>query len=563
MAWRNGERTDHRMRPVRSAGAREAASGPLFPFDRRRHARARALLGADAAATFSRQTTTADALDLHMREYVHACHRAEVGTPATSSTPPPVARALARLADVEDRHLVLICDEAGHDSVTLAKLVVAHRRRLARHGPTVQQALLGLSLVLLAHQLHADGRLADASNSAREAVDVLSRVHAGVLGQSMDARPALVLALEVSLTLDLACGRRVEAARNLVSSIEALADLAVDRSGFDDDLRRHVDALSDAWAQPDLDDDVRAALGALSRTLPLPWPDDPTPRRRPARPAVTARSEADDLYDDSVRLATSDGNGPAAATAAGAAVSAYRRQLAAQPADQWPAVRRTLARALWRHAVIVSELLGRPRDALGPGREALALTRRALRIVEHDDPFDDLVGELGVTLCDLSHIARTAGLVGEYDQLTEEATRLRVSDVGAGALRALGAALHSRAAEACETTVALAERDRDMRPTVSAGIHTSTQAIAVRRLLLRDDDPMTSWELANSHLAHGHLRCLNGDGQLGAEAIVDAHRTVAGVSGPAGEAMRNAAETALLAACASYPEIAVRADWPL
>ncbi|HSJ45770.1 MAG TPA: hypothetical protein VK923_13905 [Euzebyales bacterium] len=529
----------------------------VFPFDRTRHERARRLLGPDSADVFTRPVATADIIDFHAREYEGACIESGQYVWCADTASTQAVLALNRLADVEERHLVLVGGEPGHDTLTLAGLAVTHRRQLAQRMPATQRPLLALSLVLLTHQLHAAGRFADAVATGQEAVDILSRMLGDV--HDIDARPALVLALDVSLMTRLVNGRRFDAMEDLVRATDVLEALVRDRPEHDDDLAHHLEVLALTTGSPDLDDDTRTLLDRTSR-----WDLTLREPRRMAPPALlsSSRTEADELYDDSVHLATSDGDGPAAAAAAGAAVSAYRRILAGQPAERWHATLRQLARALWRRAVVLSELLDRPRDALGPGREALSLTRRVLRVVERAEEFDELVGELGVTIHDLSTIAMAAGLVGEHDQLAEEVARLDTTSVGRDAMRTLGAALHNRAAEACETTVALAEHGRGMRATVLAGIRNSAQAVAVRRETA-DDDPMAQWELANSQLAHGHLRCLNGEGQQGAQSMADAYHTVLTLAGPAGQTMREAAEAALLAACAAYPDVTPRDDWPL
>lgn len=556
VARRNLRRSDDRSGTRHPALSLDDLAPWVFPFDRARHERARRLLGPDSADVFTRPVATADLIDFHAREYEDACFESGQDAWCADTASTRMVLALNRLADVEERHLVLVEGEPGHDTLTLAELAVAHRRQLTQRMPATQRPLLALSLVLLTHQLHATGRFSDAVATGQEAVDILSRMVGGA--DDLDARPALVLALDVSLMTCLANDRRFDAMEDLVRATDVLTTLVRDRPEHDDDLARHLEVMELTASSPDMDDDTRTLLDRTSR-----W--DLTlrePRRTTTAPLRSSRTEADELYDDSVHLATSDGDGPAAAAAAGAAVSAYRRLLAGQPAERWHATLRQLARALWRHAIVLSELLDRPRDALGPGREALSLTRRVLRVVERAEEFDELVGELGVTIHDLSTIAMTAGLVGEHDQLAEEVARLDVTSVGRDAMRALGAALHNRAAEACETTVALAEHGRGMRGTVLAGIRNSSQAVVVRRQAA-GDDPMAQWELANSQLAHGHLRCLNGEGQQGAQSMADAYHTVLAVAGPAGQTMRDAAEAALLAACAAYPGITPRHDWPL
>lgn len=557
VARRNLRWSDDRSGTRHPATSLDDLAPWVFPFDRVRHERARRLLGPDSADVFTRPVATADIIDFHAREYEDACLEADQDTWFADTASTTMVQALNRLADVEERHLVLVEGEPGHDTLTLAELAVTHRRQLAQRMPATQRPLLALSLVLLTHQLHAAGRFSDAVATGQEAVDILSRMVGG--SDDADARPALVLALDVSMMTCLANDRRLDAMEDLIRATDVLDALVRDRPEHDDDLAQHLQVLALTADSPDLDDGTRTLLDRTSR-----WDLTLREPRWTTRPSLlrSSRTEADELYDDSVHLATSDGDGPAAAVAAGAAVSAYRRLLAGQPADRWHATLRQLARALWRHAIVLSELLGRPRDALGPGREALSLTRRVLRVVERAEEFDELVGELGVTIHDLSTIAVASGLVGEHDQLAEEVARLDTTSVGRDAMRAFGAALHNRAAEACETTVALAEHRRDMHGTVLAGIRNSAQAVVVRRETA-GDDPMAQWELANSQLAHGHLRCLNGEGQEGAQSMADAYHTVLAMAGPAGQTMREAAEAALLAACAAYPGITPRDDWPL
>lgn len=537
--------------------------GPwLLPFDRERHERARLLLGADTAAGHTAASTTARLMDIAAREYEQAGLTGENDTWSATPVGPSAVAALRRLADVQERHVTLLTGQRGHDALTLAELAVAHRRQLARHDAT-HRPLLGLSLVLLTHQLHAAGRIGDAIATGQEAIDLLSR-QAGV-APGVDVRPALVLALDASLMTCLANGRRVDALEDLVRATDLLDDICHDHPEFEPDLDEHLRIVAQALSDLRLDDDPGAAsAGPAPRrgtTRAQPMPPWPTPE--PPDP-LGARTRADDLLDDAQHLAASDGDGPAAAAAAGAAVAAYRRMLSEQPAQRWHRTLRRLSRALWRQAIILSELLERPRDAMGPGRESLTLAREIMRSTESADGFDELIGELGVTLYDLDRIAWAAELVGEHDQLAEEASRITVDSVGAQAMRAFGAALHRRAAEACETTAALMARDRPMTAVVAAGLHTSTRAVAIRRALIDDDDdPVLHWELANSLLANGHLRCLDGANQRGAQAMVDAHGVVASLPGHAAKAMRDAARSALRTTCAAHRDITPRSDWPL
>ncbi len=563
MARRNSRGLDRRSDVGRPAQCPDALGLWAFPFDRERHERTRALLGPDTAAGLVGPPTVADAVDDSTREYERLCDAEghDVWSPVPTS--PGAVLALARLADVEERYVMLLGGESGHDTLALAELAVAHRRQLARAAPEPHRPLLGLSLVLLTHQLHATGRFGDAIATGQESIDLLGRQLEVVDG--VDVRPALVLALDASLTTCLAKGRRVDALEDLVRATCLLDRICDEHAAYARDLDDHLRVLSHAVTQVGPHDDVPPAVrdGAARLGVPVPAGDTPGGSATVGAAAPPGRSLADELHDDALHLAASDGDGPAAAAAAGGAVNAYRRMLATQPPTLRNCTLRHLSRALWRHATILSELLDRSRDAMGPGRESLQLARQLLRSTECADELDELIADLGVTLHDLAHIALAAGLVGEHDQLAEEASRISRGTVGTHAMRALGAALHTRAATACETTVALAARGRATANTVRAGVYTSTQAIAVRRTLIDDADHMTRWELANSLLAHGHLRCLAGDGQLGAAAMADAYHTVDGVPGRQAEAMRGAARSALLAACATRNDIVAHDDWPV
>ncbi|MBW3606254.1 MAG: hypothetical protein KY460_15395 [Actinobacteria bacterium] len=558
MAGREMQDLDRRSSASPRLPSRHDAEPWLFPFDRTRHERARGLLGVDTAADHIRPSVTADLIDDATREYERACGPDGQQPSPETATWPSALHALQRLADVEERHVALLCGESGHDTLALAELAVAHRRQLARCDGARHRPLLGLSLVLLTHELHASGRFADAIGTGQEAIDILGREPA--VGVDRDVRPALVLALDASVVTCLANGRRVDALEDLIRATDLLDDLAHERAAFAPDLDHHLWTLSNAVSSLGLDSG-RATAAPGAETSDDRSPADATVVRTAT--TSTTRTFADELYDDALHLVASDGDGPAAAAAIGASVNAYRGMLGAVPAHRWHRALRCLARSLWRHAVILNEMLDRPRDAMGPGRESLTLARDILRATERADGLDDVIAELGVTWYDLSHIALAAGLIGEHDQLAEEATRITVHSVGHRAMRALGAALHSRAAEACETTAALATRGRSMRATVSAGLHTSGRAVTIRRDVLDDrDDATRRWELANSLLAHGHLLCLDGAAQRGAQAMAEAYATVRPLPGRQAQAMREAARGALLAARAAHPGIVAAEHWP-
>jgi hypothetical protein len=528
----------------------------IFTFNRSRHERARGALGWDSAADFGRPSTTAGVVAYRSREYHEACQRHDHsdGGRIDAGTAPGVVRALERLSDAEERHLVLTSTRDAVTTLPLARTAVAHRRSLARVAPSSQRPLLSLSLVLLTHRLHVAGQFDDAVETSREAVSIARTL---VVDGRTEARPALVLALDASLTTWLALDRRRDAVDALRQAADVLHGLARREPAYRRDLHIHLAALDhlerghrrEAW-QPNAREHSRA--GDRTRATEL------VPDRQPLH------ENADALYEHGIHVATEGASGPTVAAAAGAAVVAYRR-LRADPATSGPRalIERKLARALWRHAVALHERLDRPRDAISPGREGVALGHRLLMITESGGhEYDKLVGEVATAMHDLSRIAAAAGNADEYERLTRDVEQLcagrdRVTT------RAVGAALHGRAAHAGEAAIALTARGSPARAVVVAGIDASARAVAVRHSLVNEDDPVTRWELANSLLAHGHLRCLIGDGQAGAQSLVDAYHAVAGLPGASAAAMRQAAHKALVGACRSYPDLEIGDDWPL
>jgi hypothetical protein len=559
MARGNEHKTGTGSGSVGSLASPTGLANAVFTFNRSRHERARAALGWDSAADFGRPSTTAGVIEYRSREYGEACQRHDhvdnghVGT----DTAPGVIRALERLADAEERHLVLTGTQDAIGTLPLARIAAAHRRSLAGAAPSSQGPLLSLSLVLLTHRLHVAGRFDLAIDSGRESVEIARRL---VTGGRTEARSALVLALDASLTTWLALNRHRDALDALRQATDVLHDLARREPVYRKDLHIHLAAL----------DHLERGRGHGARRPGESEGGEPADLRPRERPAALSRGgdafhrDADALYERGIQVATDGASGPGVVASAGAAVAAYR-SLRADPARSGPrpVIERKLARALWRHAVVLHERLSRPRDAMSPGRESVALGQQLLMTTESGDrEYDRLVGEVATAMSDLSRIAAAAGHDDEYARLVRDVEQL-CGGRDRATTRAVGAALHSRAAHAGEAAIALASRGNPARSVVAAGIDASARAVAVRRSLVDDDDPVTRWELANSLLAHGHLRCLIGDGQAGAESLVDAYNAVAELPGASAAAMRHAAHKALVGACRSYPDLDIGDDWPL
>jgi hypothetical protein len=557
---RNDRRTsvNHRAHD-RTAGSEELVA-VVSAFDRHRHERARMVVLPDSAAEFGRPSTTAGIIDYRDREYREVCDHFghPVEAPLMTATAPEVIRALERLADVEERHVALTVTTAAAEVLPLAERAVAHRRTLACALPRTHDALLSLSLVLLTHCLRAAGRHYDAVARGQESVDIVSRL---VADGSVDMRPALVLALDASLATRLELGRERDVANRLRLATAVLRELVADDAAYErylDDHLAALDEIGDEWNVAQRERRRRARRPA-AETRPADREASRTRRR-----VMELQERADALYEHGIQLATSGSDGPAAVAAAGAAVAAYRH-LRDHPAATGPRhlVDRRFARALWRHAIVLHELLDRPRDAFGPGRTSVTLGHELLMTAACDiETYRKLVGEVATATHDLHRIAAASGMDDECAGLSAQVDQLCAGRDRA-ITRAVGAALHNRATYAGETALALARRRRPLAAVVAGGLDASVRAVAVRRSIVDDREPVTRWELANSLLALGHLHCLKGDGQVGAETLAEAYRTVAALPGSSAAAMRRATYEALRGACLSYRDIEIGDDWPL
>src|SRR5918996_559433 len=94
--------------------------------------------------TSAAPSITAGVIDYGTCEYRGACRRFEHAEHArvTTHTAPGVVRALERLTDVEERHLVLTSTHEAAGTLPLAQQAAAHRRNLARGSPLTHDPLL-------------------------------------------------------------------------------------------------------------------------------------------------------------------------------------------------------------------------------------------------------------------------------------------------------------------------------------------------------------------------------------------------------------------------------------
>jgi tetratricopeptide (TPR) repeat protein len=450
------------------------------------------------------------------------------------------------------------------DLQAFAEVSVVARRPLAAADQAGQRALFGLALAILAHAQNAAGRYELAVASAYEATRVLGQVASSELAV---VQPSLVLALDAASFADLALGRRHEALARVQRLVFVLRQLAAQDPRFEADLEFQLVMLASIHGELGQHEEAGAAVqeladrraateagrSATSATGPgdgdggvgagaavavadaagdaaraaVDADDQGGAARRngdgdaPAEGASvaselgtttsaserasTATEQADDLYQEGVRLGR-EGQYAQAETYLANAVAAYRRV----PIPVGPDLGRRLALALWRQSMVLLTL-ERRLEAMAAGDEAVTLWRGLFEMSDAADEQLELLAELTRACTDLSVIAGSAGL-------REEPVRL--------------------AAEAVERARSLAEQNPSAQPYLSTALHNLAVAHASRENLddalvaideavdLREQlaagDEATHRELANSQLLCGQLLVQAGRIEDGAQHMADA-----------------------------------------
>lgn len=199
---------------------------------------ARTRLGPDSAAHVVDVEEAMRLVLSRQRESARACAAAGIDTvaglpPAGGEVPPAVLLALARVADAEDRLLVLGWTRLD---VVDAERPVTRRRLLAGVDPAVQRPLLGLALAQLAFFLFTRDRAPEALGGAGEAVGILEDL---VPGDPSRYRPAGVVALD-ALSRALVRAERTEEA---LPRVRQAADLCRTLAGEDPACRAYLDLI--------------------------------------------------------------------------------------------------------------------------------------------------------------------------------------------------------------------------------------------------------------------------------------------------------------------------------
>ncbi|MGC4878161.1 hypothetical protein ACLQ26_18125 [Micromonospora sp. DT43] len=211
-----------------------------------------------------------------------------------------------------------------------------------------------------------------------------------------------------------------------------------------------------------------------------------------------------------------------------------------------------LARALWRHSMLLSAL-GRAADGMAPGGEAVVVFERAYDAVAAEGgnvaaaPRDDALAEWITALVDLAEVSFAAGQPATRRDLLERAVTVGLTSAGnppsAGprTREAMGTAYHNQA-------TALLHRHLT-RPSSGDGVQeaalAASRACELRQGLLDLARPLTFWEMANTYGVYAQCLILIGDLDRAATVLAMGNRFVETL-GPAAEEpaqkLRTAAE---------------------
>jgi tetratricopeptide (TPR) repeat protein len=273
--------------------------------------------------------------------------------------------------------------------------------------------------------------------------------------------------------------------------------------------------------------------------------------------AVLAKADA--LYQRAIETSHRP-RGMAAALRLSAEAVAKYRELAHPDGDD--RVQRKLALALWRYSMLLVANQ-HAQEALGPGHEGIALGRALLDAAHPDDPdLDELVGETGTAMNDLSQAAAAAGRLDEHDALVRDAIALCGAHQGPRARQALGTALHNQAIALANAAVADSPGGGPAAAKLITALDAFDRVVDLRREIADASNPMSQWELANSLLQRGKLKCLAGRGKPGATDLLVGWKMLAAITGPSADALRGELRQAMHMAEAEFPQIVARLDWP-
>ncbi|NGM15590.1 hypothetical protein [Verrucosispora sioxanthis] len=239
-------------------------------------------------------------------------------------------------------------------------------------------------------------------------------------------------------------------------------------------------------------------------------------------------------------------------------IEAYRQAVAGGRADRHD--QRQLARALWRHGMVLAGM-GRHERAKEAGHEAIVLFAEIHQAVkaEHPDPTqprrDEALAELITAFVDSGESAFVAGSPGVRLQLLEKAIEIGLYTAGP----APGAGPRTRAAMATayhNYANALLHRHQEQGAAsdVQEAVLAGSRATELRLKALDPHQPITIWELANTYSIYAPALLMIGDVER-ARLVVDQGLQLTELLGMAGlEIRQKLAGTAELMRGASGPD---------
>ncbi|GAA3752376.1 hypothetical protein [Micromonospora maritima] len=246
--------------------------------------------------------------------------------------------------------------------------------------------------------------------------------------------------------------------------------------------------------------------------------------------------ERERLFDRARECSTRQESWPEADRLWTRVVAAYREAVRG-PGRVDPHERRQLARALWRHGMLLAAL-GRAVEGLTPGREAVSLFEElndAARAAAGPQR-DEALAELITAVLDLAESAHAAGQPALRMDLLDRAVQVGLHTAGpppsAGprTREAMGTAYHNQATALLERARTGPSPDTDTRAAALA----ASRACEVRQQLLDPNRPLSLWEMANTYGIYAQCLVAIGDVDR-ARMVLDLGNRFVAVLGPAGE----------------------------
>ncbi|MBQ1025303.1 hypothetical protein [Micromonospora sp. C95] len=246
-------------------------------------------------------------------------------------------------------------------------------------------------------------------------------------------------------------------------------------------------------------------------------------------------------------------------------IEAYRQAVAGGRVDRHD--QRQLARALWRHSMVLAAM-GRHDRAKDSGHEAIVLFAEIHQAVkaEHPDPTqprrDEALGELITAFVDSGESAFVAGSPVARLQLLEKAIEIGLYSAGPPP----GAGPRTRAAMATayhNYANALLHRHQEQGAAsdVQEAVLAGSRATELRLKALDPHQPITIWELANTYSIYAPALLMVGDVER-ARLVVEQGSQLADLLGVTGMEIRHKLRaTADLLRSASEPDRGGR-RWP-